>query len=372
MTTGVPGPFAATSEPAALVSTITPQPAMTAARTPWTTVATGCSSYRCARPASTSAGTPPTSSECAVPEWPWTAGAGNPGSSGIATAARSSPSAGTTSAHPEPSTTAARCSPRRSRIADAAAWASEYGSPGTPGLSQPGSRRGLRATWPVPRVPIGQRGICQLALGRSAKWHGVTPRTSGGRRRPCARRSLPAHARAGHQRARGGDGQSTARRPAGDGDVRARRQHIADERLDLRGGRRPRHDRQRRPVRDRARGAGVRRVHPDRQQGRRSHRAQAGLRAGPARLRRRRTGDGAGPEPDGGHHLLGAGGRARRVAPAARHAVAHPRQLRGSGPEEGLRHWSGPRPRSPPPSDRCSEASSPPTCPGASGSCSRS
>ena len=34
--------------------------------------------------------------------------------------------------------------------------------------------------------------------------------------------------------------------------------------------------------------------------------------------------------------------------------------------------WSGPRPRSPPASDRCSGASSRPTCPGASGSCSRS
>ena len=44
MTTGVPGPFAATSEPAALVRTVTPHPAMTAARTPWTTVSTGCSS----------------------------------------------------------------------------------------------------------------------------------------------------------------------------------------------------------------------------------------------------------------------------------------------------------------------------------------
>ena len=73
---------------------------------------------------------------------------------------------------------------------------------------------------------------------------------------------------------------------AGDGDVRARRRHIADERVDLVGGSRPRHDRQRRPGRDRARGAGIRRVHPDRRQGRRSHRTQAGVRAGPARLRR--------------------------------------------------------------------------------------
>jgi hypothetical protein len=44
-----------------------------------------------------------------------------------------------------------------------------------------------------------------------------------------------------------GRGQSTARRPAGDGDVRARRRHIADERVDRLGGRGSRHDRQRRP-----------------------------------------------------------------------------------------------------------------------------
>ena len=102
-----------------------------------------------------------------------------------------------------------------------------------------------------------------------------------------------------------------------------------------------RHDRQRRAVGDRARGAGVGRVHPDRQQGRRSHRPQAGLRAGPARLRRRRAGDGAGPEPDRDHHLLGDHRRARRVAAAAGDAVAHPRQLRGRGAEEGLRAGRG-------------------------------
>ena len=99
----------------------------------------------------------------------------------------------------------------------------------------------------------------------------------------------------------------------------------------------PRHDRQRRAVGDRPRGAGVRRVHPDRQQDRRSLRSQAGVRAGPPRLRRRRAGDGARPEPDRDHHLLGDPRRARRVAAAARHAVADPRQLRRSRTEEGLR-----------------------------------
>ena len=38
-----------------------------------------------------------------------------------------------------------------------------------------------------------------------------------------------------------------------------------------------------------------------------------------------------------GHHLLGGDRRARRVAAAAGHAVPHPRQLRRSGPEAGLR-----------------------------------
>ena len=60
---------------------------------------------------------------------------------------------------------------------------------------------------------------------------------------------------------------------------------------------RPRHDGERRPVGDRARGARLRRVHPDRQQDRRPDRAQAGVRARPARLRDRRARDGPRPEP---------------------------------------------------------------------------
>ena len=93
---------------------------------------------------------------------------------------------------------------------------------------------------------------------------------------------------------------------------------------------------------------------------------------GPARLRHRRAGDDARPEPDRDHHLLGDHRRARRVAPAARDAVAHPRQLRRRGAEARSTRSSAPRPRSPPPSDRCSAASSRPTCRGASASCSRS
>ncbi len=98
-----------------------------------------------------------------------------------------------------------------------------------------------------------------------------------------------------------------------------------------------RHDRQRRSVGDRPRGAGVGGVHPDRQQGRRPLRAQTGLRAGPARLRHRRPVDGARPGRDRHHRLLGDVRWARRLTAAARHAVADPRQLRRSGSAEDLR-----------------------------------
>ena len=43
------------------------------------------------------------------------------------------------------------------------------------------------------------------------------------------------------------------------------------------------------------------------------------------------------PERAADLHLLGGHRRPRRVAPAARDAVAHPRQLRGRGPEGDLR-----------------------------------
>ena len=132
------------------------------------------------------------------------------------------------------------------------------------------------------------------------------------------------------------DLQLPAGDPAGGGDVRPRRRHVADERLDLRRGRGSRHHGQRRPVGDRARGAGLRRVHPDQQQGRRPHRPQAGLRPGPGRLRDRRPGHDPGPGSDGDHRVLGDRRRAGRVAAAARHAVPDPRQLRGRSPEEGV------------------------------------
>ena len=69
-----------------------------------------------------------------------------------------------------------------------------------------------------------------------------------------------------------------------------------------------------------------------------------------------------------GHHLLGDHRRPRRLAPAARHAVAHPRQLRGRRPRSGSMRSSAPPRRSPPPSDRCSAASSRPSCRGGSAS----
>ena len=76
--------------------------------------------------------------------------------------------------------------------------------------------------------------------------------------------------------------QHAAVAAAGGGDVRARRRHVADERVDLGGGQGSRHDGQRGAERDRARGPGLRRVHPDQQQDRRPVRTQAGVRAGSA------------------------------------------------------------------------------------------
>ena len=52
-------------------------------------------------------------------------------------------------------------------------------------------------------------------------------------------------------------------------DVRPRGRHVPDERVDLGGGDRPRHDGERRSVGDRPRGAGLGGLHPDQQQDRR-------------------------------------------------------------------------------------------------------
>ena len=147
--------------------------------------------------------------------------------------------------------------------------------------------------------------------------HWDPPRESGSRHR-------------GHP---GSDGGSSAPDPPGDGHVRAGRRHVDHERLDLGGGRRPRHRRECHPVRDRARGPGLGRLHPDRQQDRRPLRTQARVHPGSARLRDRRPGDGPVPDRAADLHLLGRDRWPRRVAPAARDAVAHPRQLRRGSPE---------------------------------------
>ena len=97
------------------------------------------------------------------------------------------------------------------------------------------------------------------------------------------------------------------------------------------------HDRERRPVGDRPGGLGLRCLHPHQLEDGRSHGPQARLRDRPARLCRWCPGHDAHPEPDHGHHLLGDHRRPRRLSPVAGHAVAHPRQLHGSRPEEGLR-----------------------------------
>ena len=81
------------------------------------------------------------------------------------------------------------------------------------------------------------------------------------------------------RRSGGGPAEPAVGDPAGHGDVRAGRRHLADERVDRRGGAGPGHHGQRRAVGDRVGGAGVGRVHPDRQQGRRPDRPQTGLRA---------------------------------------------------------------------------------------------
>ncbi len=141
----------------------------------------------------------------------------------------------------------------------------------------------------------------------------------------------------GGQRAGKGTGHQPARHLVGDGDVRPRRRHVDHECLDLGRGRRPRHRRERHPVGHRSRGAGLCRVHPHRQQDRRPVRTQTSVCPGSAGLCDRRAGDGAGPERDVGLHLLGDHRWSRRVAPAARDAVAHPWQLRGSGPEGHVR-----------------------------------
>src|SRR5215475_225092 len=119
--------------PAALVSTTTRQPAAIAVRTPCTTVAGGCPSYRCVRPRNTSSRSPPATSERTVPAWPGTVDAAKPPRSGTGTsvtAAASTPAtASAAGAQPDPRTTATSCPawPVRSASLAALAAAASYG-----------------------------------------------------------------------------------------------------------------------------------------------------------------------------------------------------------------------------------------------------
>ena len=126
------------------------------------------------------------------------------------------------------------------------------------------------------------------------------------------------------------------------------------------------HDRQRRPVGDRARGAGLGRVHPHRQQDRRPHRAQAGLRPRAARPTRSARWRWRSPRasPRSSSSGRSSAGSARRCCcpRCSRSSTATSRARPRSGPTR----WSAPPRPSPPPSGRCSAASSPRSCRGAS------
>ena len=162
--------------------------------------------------------------------------------------------------------------------------------------------------------------------------------------------------------------QQQTRFPAGNGDVCPGRRYLHDECFDFSSRPRSGYHRQRRPVGHRARSAGLGRVHPDRQQDRRSLRQETRLCTWPARVCNRGDCHDIDAKPDTDHHFLGHHRRARRIAVAACHAVADPRQFRRRGHEESLCGSRRGRPGSPPPSARYWAVSLPPTCPGAWGS----
>src|SRR5215475_6618264 len=120
--------------PAALVSTTTRQPAAIAVRTPCTTMAGGCPSYRCVRPRNTSSRSPSVTSERTVPAWPGTVDSAKPPRSATGTSVTAAPSAAATAsaagAQPDPRTTAAswRRWPVRPASLAALAAAASYGS----------------------------------------------------------------------------------------------------------------------------------------------------------------------------------------------------------------------------------------------------
>src|SRR5215467_4430457 len=126
--------------PAAFVSTTTRQPAATAVRTPCTTVAGWCPSYRCVRPRNTSSRSLPVTSERTVPAWPGTVEAANPPRSATGISVTAAPSAAATASaagtQPEPRTTAASypawpvCSANLAALAAAAPYGSAGASRG--------------------------------------------------------------------------------------------------------------------------------------------------------------------------------------------------------------------------------------------------
>ena len=167
---------------------------------------------------------------------------------------------------------------------------------------------------------------------------------------------------------RGGVGQPNPAVALGDGDVRARRGHVADERVDLGGHPRPRHDCERRAVGDRARGAGLGCVHPHQQQGRRPHRPQARLRARPPRVRRRRARDDRSRRTCPTIIIFWAiiGGLGASLLLPAMQSLIHG-NFEGAAQKKAYALVGAPPP-SPPRSARCSAASSRRTCRGGSAS----
>ena len=186
------------------------------------------------------------------------------------------------------------------------------------------------------RAPVpGDRRL--RAPGHRAARHSSTSRSRSGRSRPSTSTPSSPVSFGTNELARENVRQSLAVVASRDGDVRARRRHVAHERVDLGGRARSQYDGQRRAVGDRARGARLGCVHPHQQQGRRLHRPQARVCARPVRVRDRRRRDDGRAEPHGDHHLLGAHRWPGSVAPVARDAVADSRQLRRRGPHEGVR-----------------------------------
>ena len=168
------------------------------------------------------------------------------------------------------------------------------------------------------------------------------------------------------------NGSTRGWRLFGRGDVRPGRRHLVHERVDLSGGHGSPYDGERRPVGDRLGSAGLCCLHPHQLEDGRPDGPQARLRDRPARLRDRRPGDDADPEPDHCRHLLGDHRWPRSVPACCRPCSPSSTATSPEPPRRRPTPWSAPPRRSPLPSARFSAGSSPPICRGASGSDSRS